>query len=137
MSKLELTYFTPWLASGERGLSSEAIVQTLTGCKVGRHNNGRDYPHDPADLRRCIRLLDAYPLARLVFKDAMREVSESWARIVDRWDELESQLREEMSTSTNGMAPKTYQLMKEALGICPECGQYPRWCVHQRRDATA
>lgn len=85
---LPLTLFTHWLASGERGLSSEAIVSRLTGEKVGRPwDTGKDHPHDPSDFRRCQKLLDAVPLARLAFP-AMRDVSPQWARLVDAWDDI-------------------------------------------------
>src|SRR5690606_32854600 len=94
---LPLTYFTEWLASGERGLSSEAIVERLTGKRVTRYPSLRmGYPHDPSDLRRCMELLDAYPLARLAFP-SMAEVSPVWAALVAVWDELEATLREEMA----------------------------------------
>lgn len=45
-----------WLVSRDTGLSSEAIVARLNGAAV----NPRNYPHDPDDLGRCIRLLGIY-----------------------------------------------------------------------------
>lgn len=113
---LPLGLFTGWLATGERGLSSETIVSHLTGQPVGRTERfrwGPQYPHDPADLRRCVQLLDTVPLARTVFP-AMRTASPVWAVLVDHWDELESLLREEMA-EPGPNAPRTYDRMRELI----------------------
>lgn len=124
---IELSYFVDWLANGERGMSSETIVAAVTGQSVGKFGNTH-HPYDPTDLNRCMKLLDAYPLTRLVFKDAVRGLSDTWARMADRWDEMEGLLREEMATRTDNTAPKTYALMRELRGICPDCDQYPNTC---------
>ncbi|MGV0785195.1 hypothetical protein [Mycolicibacterium sp. XJ775] len=110
-AKLDLGHFTVWLASGERGISSEAIVSQLTGQKVGRgFRYGADHPYDPDDFRRCEQLLKAYPLARLLFPEAMRERSEVWARLVDRWDELAELIEA-------GATDRAYALMRELRGF--------------------
>lgn len=83
---LPLTIFTSWLASGERGMSSEAIVSRLTGARVGRYSNG-DHPWDTGDFRRCEQLLEAVPLARVAFP-LMADVSPQWAALVPVWDEI-------------------------------------------------
>lgn len=73
-----------WLAHGERGQSSDAIFSYLTGVPlVGRLSP----PCDTSDLRRCRRLLQSVPefAARL---GEMRSVSQGWAALVDRWDDL-------------------------------------------------
>ncbi|QDP43688.1 hypothetical protein SEA_PHORBESPHLOWER_60 [Gordonia phage PhorbesPhlower] len=113
---LDLAYFAEWLANGERGMSSETIVAAVTGRPVGRYRN-TNHPYDPADLRRCMKLLDAYPRTRLMFKDAVRGISDTWSRMADRWDEMESLLREEMASRTDNTAPKTYELMRELRGL--------------------
>jgi hypothetical protein len=83
---LPLTIFTSWLASGERGLSSDAIVSRLTGERVGRYSHG-DHPWDLGDFRRCERLLGAVPLARMALP-LMADVSPHWAALVEQWDEI-------------------------------------------------
>lgn len=83
---LPLTIFTGWLASGERGMSSEAIVARLTGHRVGRYSHG-DHPWDTGDFRRCEQLLEAVPLARMAFP-LMADVSPQWAALVPVWDEI-------------------------------------------------
>ena len=113
---LKLEHFTHWLASGERGLSSEAIVSHLTGQQVGRRWGGGDHPYDPDDFRRCEMLLRAYPLARLAFP-AMTSRSEVWARLVDAWDELVALGEEEVpgifSGPARGRAPRMYARMRQ------------------------
>lgn len=41
---IPLERFAAWLASGERGMSSEAIVANLTGARVRRYGNRGDHP---------------------------------------------------------------------------------------------
>lgn len=114
-SKLPLSMFTTWLARGERGISSEAIVEQLTGERIGHgYHRGDDHPYDPSDLRRCMLLLDQHDLAKLVFPGAMVSRSRSWAALDAVWDELIELLREEMKRE-DGKAPKTYARMREVL----------------------
>lgn len=116
---LDLSHFTSWLASGERGISSEAIVSQLTGSQVGRGWSGDDHPYDPGDFRRCEMLLRAYPLARLVFPALMPARSRVWARLVEHWEELVELIESESpgafdrAASHGRSAPKAYALMCE------------------------
>lgn len=51
-----------WLAIGQRGRSSDAIVNHLTGALGGEDAEDRfAFPHDPDDLRRCRLLLEQVP----------------------------------------------------------------------------
>jgi len=115
---LPLTVFTGWLASGERGISSNAIVARLTGEQVGNRWHGwPTEPADPGDLRRCERLLRQVPLARMAFP-AMRTASPAWARFVDEWDDLVALLEEEApgafdSAHPSGSAPRLYARMRQ------------------------
>lgn len=114
MTKLPLSHFSGWLANGERGVSSEAIVSQLTGIQIGRHGNFPDHPYDPGDLRRCVKLLDTYPLIGLVFKDEMPKRSPIWAELVANWEHLTVLLKEEIRERT-GNAPRTYAEMKRII----------------------
>lgn len=123
---LKLEHFTGWLASGERGISSEAIVSQLTGQPVGRRWFGGDHPYDPDDFRRCEILLRTYPLARLVFSALMPSRSPVWAALVARWDEIVALIEEEAPGVFTGRregqsAPRAYALIKE----CRRAGERP------------
>lgn len=111
---LPLHLFTTWLARGERGLSSESIVEAVTGERIGQYERGVNHPHDPGDLRRCILLIEHVPLVGLVFKDAMRGKSPEWKALVAAWDDLVALFQEEQAENT-GRAPRTYALMQELL----------------------
>lgn len=102
-----------WLANGERGISSETIVEVLTDTPCSR-GWGRDHPADPDDLWRCERLLRAVPLLRVKFP-LMASVSPQWAGLVKRWDELVKLLEEESGGVEYWSAPKTYKAMQEIL----------------------
>ena len=124
---LPISTFAGWLAYGERGLSSEAIMYRLTG---GSGRYGRyDHPWDPADLRRCLLFLDQHPEAGLLFKVAMRGASKEWDRLLGVWDELVATLTEEVPNWREhrawGSAPRTYALMKRSMAggvTCDACG---------------
>ena len=85
-----------WLTTGERGISSNTIVQHLTGYPaLGRWAGC--HPHDTADLRRCMLLLDACPELHRPFFERMADASPIWARLVEVWDDLCEQLGYEMA----------------------------------------
>jgi len=94
-----------WFLSDEPGLSSRAIVAKMEGIELSYYH----HPLDPADLGRCIRLLEWIPEYRTRLNE-MREVSQVWANFVDHWDELEALYYEELPS---GKAPKCYQRMQE------------------------
>lgn len=122
-TELPMTVFTSWLAQGERGLSSEAIVSHLTRQRVGRREFSTfaaDYPHDPDDFRRCELLLRQVPLARLMFASAMPSRSPEWAALVASWDEIAALLEAEVpgvydAIPWGSKAPKSYALMRQLL----------------------
>lgn len=102
-----------WLAQGETGISSETMAFAALGIERGG-TFGTSHPHDPADLRRCVQLLEAVPALR----DRMpmiAELSPVWGRLVANWGALEASLRREMAAKT-GRAPLTYRMMKELIG---------------------
>ena len=118
VNTIPLSYFTAWLANGERGISSEAIVSNLTGEQVGRRSWSSTHPHDPDDFRRCQLLLRAHPLAAISFPKVMRTVSPEWARLVDAWDDIHTAIEAEAPgylDDPDGSAPNGYRLMKAAI----------------------
>lgn len=101
-----------WLATGERGLSSETLFTFTTGVDAEGYH-GHNYPHDPADLRRCRQLLKDCP-ELVSCLPRVAAAGPEWAALVARWDELCAVMDEE-SPEWKGRAPKTYALMKEII----------------------
>lgn len=83
---MRIEQFAMWLATGERGLSSEAIVTQLTGVRPSRYFSGWDHPWDAGDWRRCELLLRAVPETRQHLH--RMKANPSWIAFVDAWDEL-------------------------------------------------
>ena len=117
---LDIGVFALWLATGDRGLSSEAIVNRATGINLGRYG-GRiiDHPHDVGDLLRCEMMLRAVPLARMTLP-LMSNVSPAWAALVPAWDELVALCESEIpglfdGAGTHGSAPLAYARIREVL----------------------
>lgn len=102
-----------WLATGNRGLSSEAIFQKLF--EVDLDSDG-DHPRDPADLERCRRLLEAVPGLQDRLHE-MREVSPQWAGLVDNWKDLCACMDKEAPDwrDRRGAAGETYERMRDIL----------------------
>jgi len=96
-----------WLLSDDIGLSSQTMVARFEGVKDSNHS----HPHDPADLGRCLRLLQAVPeyVPRL---HEMKEEGPVWAALVDNWEKLEKLYYKEKPT---GSAPECYKAMREII----------------------
>lgn len=106
-----------WLATGERGLSSEAIAHHLAGLPIKNNFGTTHHPVDPSDLRRCRLLLDAVPaLADRIGE--MANVSPAWAALVNAWGEICACFDDEVPEwrgDGSWRAPKTYALMQRIL----------------------
>lgn len=102
-----------WLAVGQQGLSSQTLFQRLTGVKL---TNTEAHPADPSDFGRCRLLMEQVPWLRNRLGEA-REISATWAKVVDHWDELSEQMDSEAPRWREGIgsAPATNRRMK-ALG---------------------
>jgi hypothetical protein len=104
-----------WGASGDTGISSEALCSVMLG-RDPRRDWGYNYPHDPSDLGRCLRLLDKIPewASRI---SEMAKLSPEWAALVARWEEIAATMVDEVGIdwSKGREAPKTYALMKSVL----------------------
>lgn len=89
---LPIILFADWLVNGQTGLSSMSIVSHVTGNPCHGFFKGlpNDFaPLDYGDFDRCVRLIKAVPLVR-PHLHVMRDVSDEWRRIIDRFDELET-----------------------------------------------
>lgn len=106
-----------WLAHGERGLSSEAIFEHMTGLPISAPC-WRGWVHTPSDgddFKRCEKLLRHVPEFRTRLRE-MADVSPYWAALVERWDEIVALLESEIPgvyEGATGSAPETYRLMKD------------------------
>jgi len=100
-----------WIVGNDTGSSSKALWAFM----MGRKTDG-SYPHDPADLGRCLRLLELVPEWKVRIPE-MASVSPYWAALVSRWLELASTMAEEAGPQFNNRvnATKTYALMKVIL----------------------
>ena len=95
-----------WLAFGETGMSSRNMAVAAVG---GVPDSS--YPHDPADLLRCLGLYKAAPEIRLAFPQ-IAKINCYWNALIENWDEAIELLEEEVALK-KGVAPKTYAFMKK------------------------
>lgn len=106
-----------WLASGERGVSSDTLFSVLTGVDA-MNGFAKCHPWDPADFRRCALLLDQCPDLRENL-DMMRAVSPTWNALVDRWNEISLSMAAELgdwrNPNGNKSAKKTYALIQSII----------------------
>lgn len=101
-----------WLIGHDTGISSVTIVAVMESDGLIAQYRRYGHPHDPADLGRCIRLLDIAPAWYRLNLHRMKQVSPQWSALVDHWSELETLYRQELPT---GRAPKCYARMRELI----------------------
>lgn len=100
-----------WLAYGRRGLSSNALAKQLYGLPA---DAGDEHPIDPADLQRCLDLLEATGTQERIGE--MAQVSTAWWQLTIRWTELTALLESERQEGlTSWTAPLTFELMRDIL----------------------
>jgi hypothetical protein len=107
-----------WLALGERGSSSNAMVAFLANDpRAADAFDRKAHPHDPSDLKRCRLLLEQVPSLEAPFRVRMGELSPVRRRLVDAWDELCATMDAEMPAwrEDQGSARKTYDRMRELI----------------------
>lgn len=100
-----------WYVSGERGISSETMAATA----LGKKPDWSGYPLDPADLNRCIKLVDSAPEVKEAFH-AIASLSPEWAAIIENWDELRQMFIDEVGYNWKNRktrAKRTYDRMQE------------------------
>lgn len=106
-----------WLATGERGTSSNTLFKALTGVDALGGGVG-SHPRDPDDFRRCELLLRAAPELRCEL-ERVANISPVWEKLVVEWDGLVALIDEEApeawSSRPGGRARRTFERM-EALG---------------------
>jgi hypothetical protein len=106
-----------WLAIGERGMSSEAMFQHLTGARICNERDAKAHPYDTSDVARCRLLLAQCPMLLERFH-LMRDLSPEWSRLVDAWPAICTAMDREspLWREDKGSAPKAYELIQAAIG---------------------
>lgn len=102
-----------WKNSEDTGLSSACLGHLMmTGWVAAR----RDYPHDPDDLGRCLRLLRIIPEWRPRVME-MAVCGPVWAALAARWDDLEKSMTREVGIfwEKGTAAPKTYSMIEQII----------------------
>ncbi len=105
-----------WLNTGEVGISSKCMAMWLAFGKRTERQPFGNYPHDPDDMDRCLKLLARVPALRERLPK-MAELNKTWAALVARWSEIEAMQMDEIGLNWTKArsAPKTYALMKEVI----------------------
>lgn len=104
-----------WFATGERGISSEAMACAIAGLPIEKKWANRNHPSDPSDFNRCLKFLAAVPEAKQHL-NKVAALSKTWANLICRWEEVENCFIDEVGIDWckgKGIrAKKTYDLMK-------------------------
>ena len=115
-----------WLAGDDTGMSSESIAFAAGGITPKR---GYSAPHDPADLGRCLRLLDQFPeWTADRWQKPLAASCFQWAALIERWDEVKESFLGEagLHWEKSKSAPRTYDLMSKIRGAA--------WAANQEYD---
>lgn len=105
----------------------EVVIQWLAGCDTGNSSRslafeylGKEYhwpnaPYDPADLGRCLRLIEIAPGVRSAI-DSLAQSHDRWSKAALVWDEMAALMEEEVGIhwEKGDRAPRTYKFMKDA-----------------------
>ena len=112
-----------WSAGPNTGESSKTLAYRAIGLRHSRES----HPYDPADLNRCLLLMERLPWVRLYLPE-MAKVSPEWAALIEHWDEIEKTFLDEVGLdwSHGKSAKRTYDLMKRVMGRENE----PRFSIH-------
>lgn len=101
-----------WILGDDTGLSSKTVWSVMMGVPQRR----RGYPHDPADLLRCLRLLEVVPEWRSRMPE-MAACGAEWSALMANWTEIKAACLREVGLhpERGASAPYTYKLMREVL----------------------
>lgn len=109
-----------WILSDDTGLSSKTMWSVMMDVPQKR----RDYPHDPADLLRCLRLLEVVPEWRRRLHE-MVLCGPEWAALIERWAEIEVACLREVGLrpARGASAPYTYKVMREVIDAAQQANK--------------
>lgn len=102
-----------WRNGADTGLSSETIVAVMSGAVNPPGRFGWEYPRDPGDLGRCLRLLRLIPEWRERISE-MSKCGPVWDQLAAHWTELETSMSDEVGIfwEKGKSAPKTANLTR-------------------------
>lgn len=100
-----------WLFNGHTGVSSKSLAAEYLGIEKEECCP----PRDPADLGRCLLLIELVPDVRQCV-DRLAEKNDAWKKAAKCWDEAAAMMDSEVGIdwSKGRYAPKTFEIMKEA-----------------------
>jgi len=104
----EMIKVIEWFGSKDTGMSSKAIALHMT-----TGNCDGSYPYDPADLGRCLRLLEIFPEWKGRIPE-MGKYGKTWKNLSFNWDKIEKSMLQEVGLNweKGSEARGTYDLMK-------------------------
>jgi hypothetical protein len=109
-----------WIEFGEHGMSCVYLFWALTGYSMTGSEPSCHVPIDPADLRRCILMLDTCELNDDFAEFAFPDSAIGWSSLQERWKQLESTFTAEVpdfkDIDISKSAPTTYAIMKSLRG---------------------
>lgn len=106
-----------WLANGERGVSSNTMVEHITGIEC-TGCFGHFHPLDPSDFGRCRKLCER---VQMIGKniEKMKTCSKYWSALVEHWESLCTMMDEEAPEwrDGKGCAYRTYREMDRIFNL--------------------
>ncbi|HFZ1714792.1 TPA: hypothetical protein ACIJV0_003207 [Escherichia coli] len=100
-----------WQSTGDVGISSATLASIACGLKKNIYGHHFGAPHDAADFRRCVALVEQIPEIRDSFDKVAKHVP-AFKGILNEWDSLVALLKSEMKTYGN-KAPETYRRISD------------------------
>ncbi|MCX3035240.1 hypothetical protein OFK41_13610 [Acinetobacter baumannii] len=103
---------TNWLLNFDSGSSSKIILATiLSKGEVKRIGAFETHPTCASDFARCLKLFECVPELKPYFY-LMREVSPTWSKFVDKWEEIEATYISEIEADT-GFTTETSRMIMQ------------------------
>jgi hypothetical protein len=105
-----------WLASGDTGMSSEALLYAALSINNKDPFRNCNYPHDPDDLGRCLRLLKRLPWVKRGMSRLARR-NKVWKALAKNWSEIHKLMASEVGIdwSKGRSAPQTFTEMSKII----------------------
>lgn len=103
-----------WQTTGNVGVSSATMASIALGLDKPFYGRNFDAPHDPSDMLRCMKLLEAIPEIRDHFPAIAKRVP-TFKGIIKQWDELVEVMNREC-VGDRWRAPDAYNLIKKLRG---------------------